>query len=137
MNAFVNVTALLPAWQAFRQATDIGPIRNEAHYDAMSAVLDALWDETAGDEGHPLWELCELVGDLVHDYETQHHPQPEASGLDALRYLMQEHGLRQGDLSEIGSQGVVSEILAGRRELNLRQVRALSERFGVTPSTFI
>jgi HTH-type transcriptional regulator/antitoxin HigA len=50
---------------------------------------------------------------------------------------MAQHGLRQADLPEIGSQGVVSEILAGRRELNLRQVRALAERFGVSPATFI
>jgi HTH-type transcriptional regulator/antitoxin HigA len=50
---------------------------------------------------------------------------------------MEQHGLRQADLPEIGSQGVVSEILSGRRELNLRQIRALSERFGVSPATFI
>jgi HTH-type transcriptional regulator/antitoxin HigA len=38
---------------------------------------------------------------------------------------------------EIGSQGVVSEILTGKRELNLRQVRALGERFGVSAATFL
>lgn len=48
-----------------------------------------------------------------------------------------QHGLRQSDLPEIGSQGVVSEILVGKRELNIRQVRALSERFGVSAATFI
>lgn len=42
-----------------------------------------------------------------------------------------------GDLPEIGSQGVVSEVLAGKRELNIRQVRALSVRFGVSAATFI
>jgi HTH-type transcriptional regulator/antitoxin HigA len=50
---------------------------------------------------------------------------------------MQQHGLRQGDLPEIGSQGVVSEILSGRRELNIRQIRALARRFGVSPATFV
>jgi HTH-type transcriptional regulator/antitoxin HigA len=50
---------------------------------------------------------------------------------------MTQHGLKQSDLSEVGSQGVVSEILAGKRELNLRQVRALSERFGVSVATFV
>jgi len=48
-----------------------------------------------------------------------------------------QHGHRQSDLPEIGSQGVVSEILAGKPELNIRQVRALSERFGVSAATFI
>lgn len=50
---------------------------------------------------------------------------------------MDEHGLNQSDLPEVGSQGVVSEILRGRRQLNVRQVRALSERFGVSPAVFI
>ena len=54
-----------------------------------------------------------------------------------LKYLMEQHGLKQTDLSEIGSQGVVSEILTGKRELNIRQVRALSKRFGVSAATFV
>jgi antitoxin component HigA of HigAB toxin-antitoxin module len=54
----------------------------------MTAMLEALLDETGGDEHHPL-------------------------------------------------MGVVSEILTGKRELNLRQVRALSARFGVSAATFL
>ncbi|MCD8517956.1 MAG: helix-turn-helix domain-containing protein [Burkholderiaceae bacterium] len=50
---------------------------------------------------------------------------------------MQQHGLKQKDLPEVGSQGVVSEILSGRRELNVRQVRALAKRFGVSAKTFL
>ncbi|MFX6250459.1 helix-turn-helix domain-containing protein [Acinetobacter baumannii] len=50
---------------------------------------------------------------------------------------MEQHQLTQSDLPEIGSQGVVSEILRGKRDLNLRQVKALAERFGVGPAVFI
>jgi len=60
-----------------------------------------------------------------------------ASGVDALRFLMMQHGLKQRDVPEVGSQGVVSEVLAGKRSLNLRQVRALSKRFAVSPATFL
>ena len=81
--------------------------------------------------------LADTVGDLIADYEAEHHPVREASGLEALAFLMAQHGLRQGGLPEIGSQGVVSEILAGKRELNIRQVRALGERFGVSAATFV
>lgn len=62
---------------------------------------------------------------------------PETTGIEALKFLMEQHGLKQGDLEEIGSQGVVSEILTGKRELNVRQVRALSKRFGVSTATFL
>lgn len=47
------------------------------------------------------------------------------------------HLLSQADLPEIASQGVLSEILNEKRSLNLRQIKLLSKRFGVSPSTFI
>jgi HTH-type transcriptional regulator/antitoxin HigA len=62
---------------------------------------------------------------------------PECSGVDVLRFLMEEHGLTQSDLPEVGSQGVVSDILRGKRELNVRQIRALAKRFHVLPAVFI
>lgn len=51
--------------------------------------------------------------------------------------IMDEHGLTQSELKEVGSQGVVSEILSGKRELNVRQIRALAKRFGVSPAVFV
>ena len=51
--------------------------------------------------------------------------------------LRQEHDLSQSDLSEVGSQGVVSEILSGKRALNVRQIRALAARFHVSPAVFV
>ena len=53
MNAPINVKHLLPAWEQFRAATDIAPIRDEAHYTQMTEMLAALLDETRGDENHP------------------------------------------------------------------------------------
>ena len=73
----------------------------------------------------------------MHAYEEQHYPMPECRGGDILRFLMDEHGLTQSDLPEVGSQGVVSEVLRGKRELNVRQVRALAKRFHVSPAVFI
>lgn len=137
MNAHIQLKHLLPAWETFRRATDIAPIRDETHYRRMVAMLDALLDETSGDEGHPAMGLVDIVGDLIEDYEAEHHPLPSVNGVQALKFLMEQHGLKQADLREIGSQGVVSEILAGNRELNIRQIRALSERFGVSPATFV
>ncbi len=137
MNAHIQVKHLLPAWETFRSATDIAPIRDEAHYQRMTAMLEALLDETTGDENHPAMGLVDIVGDLIEDFEIEHHPMPDVTGVQALKFLIEQHGIKQCDLHEIGSQGVVSEILAGKRELNIRQVRALSERFGVSPATFV
>jgi len=137
MNAVIDMQKLLPAWEQFRAATDISPIRDEAHYARMTEMLESLLKEAGGDERHPIMGLVDIVGDLIEDYETEQHSLPETTGIEALKFLMEQHGLKQGDLEEIGSQGVVSEILTGKRELNVRQVRALSERFGVSTATFL
>jgi len=137
MNAAIDIKHLIPVWEQFRQATDIAPIRDEAHYARMTEMLEALLEDAQGNENHPAMGLVDIVGDLIEDYETEHHPLPEATGVQALKFLMEQHGLKQSDLSEIGSQGVVSEILTSKRELNIRQVRALSARFGVSAATFV
>jgi HTH-type transcriptional regulator / antitoxin HigA len=137
MNAPVALKHLLPAWAAFRATTDIGPIRSKAHYKRMVAILEALLGETAGNESHPAMGLVDIVGDLIADHEAAVDPLPPVPGVQALKFLMEQHGLKQGDLPEVGSQGVVSEVLCGKRELNVRQVRALGERFSVSPATFI
>ena len=60
------------------------------------------------------------------------------SGKEMLAYLMELKGLTQKDLAkEVGGQPVVSKILNGDRELNLRQIRALAARFNVSPKVFI
>jgi HTH-type transcriptional regulator/antitoxin HigA len=115
MNAAINVKHLLPVREQFRAATDITTIRDEAHYARMTEMLQALLDETQGDEKHPAMGLVDIVGDLIEDYESKQHPLPDVTGVQALKFLMEQHGLKQSDLREIGSQGVVSEILRGKR----------------------
>jgi HTH-type transcriptional regulator/antitoxin HigA len=112
-------------------------IRNEYEYDLAVERLNRLLDEVGTDEQHPLYTLLDTLGTLMHAYEEEHHPIPECSGVDVLRFLMEEHGLTQSDLPEVGSQGVVSEILRGKRELNVRQIRALAKRFHVSPGVFV
>lgn len=51
-------------------------------------------------------------------------------------YLIQEDGLSQSDLLEVGTQSVISEIPGGKRQLNVRHIRALSDRFGVSADVF-
>jgi HTH-type transcriptional regulator/antitoxin HigA len=110
---------------------------SEADYQERLALLHQLIDEVGEDEQHPLASLLDFVGVQIADYEKRHYPEPEASPQDVLASLMQEHQLKQSDLPEVGSQGVVSEILNGKRRLNTRQIQALAQRFSVSASVFI
>jgi HTH-type transcriptional regulator/antitoxin HigA len=112
-------------------------IHNEHEYDLAIERLNRLLDEVGADEQHPLYTLLDTLATLIHAYEEQHHPMPECSGVDVLRFLIDEHGLTQSDLSEVGSQGVISDILRGKRMLNVRQIRALAKRFQVSPAVFV
>ena len=112
-------------------------IRNEREYNAAVKRLNELLDEIGDNEKHPLYGLLDTLGTLIEIYEEEHSPIPDASGAEVLRFLMEEHGLTQSDLSEVGSQGVVSEILNGKRELNVRQIRFLAEKFKVSSAVFL
>lgn len=112
-------------------------IRNEREYNAAVKRLNELLDEIGDNEKHPLYSLLDTLSTLIEAYEEEYYPIPDSSGVDVLRYLMDEHGLTQSSLPEIGSQGVVSEILNGKRELNVRQIRKLAERFKISPAAFV
>ena len=110
---------------------------NEKDYKKLVNLLDSLIDEVGNNELHPLASLMETLGAFIEAYEAQNIPDQDGNPIDTLRALMEEHGIKQSDLSEIGSQGVVSEILSGRRQLNVRQIKLLSERFNVSPAVFV
>ena len=121
----------------WRNIAPLLTIRNEREYNAAVKRLNDLLDEIGDNEKHPLYGLLDTLGTLIEVYEEEHYPILEASGAEVLRFLMDEHGLTQSDLPEAGSQGVVSEILNGKRELNVRQIRALAERFKVSTAVFV
>jgi len=121
-------------WIAIRP---ILTIRNEREYNLAVKRLNELLDEVGTNEGHALYGLLDTLGTLIRAYEEEHHPMPEVNPIEMLRFFIEEHQLTQSDLPEIGSQGVVSEILNGKRALNMRQVRALAQRFRVSPAVFI
>lgn len=123
-----------PHWQIVRPYFSI---HNEQDYDRAIEQLNQLVDEVGTDEDHLLYEFLDTLGTIIHAYESEQGFIPDISGAEVLSYLMEEHGLRQTDLTEVGSQGVVSEILNGKRELNVRQIRALAKRFHVSPAVFI
>ena len=111
-------------------------IRNAREYEATLEKLNALVDEIGDYPKDPRYRLIDTLSILVEAYEKENYPIADTSGVEMLKFLMEQHGLSQGDLPEIGSQGVVSEILRGKRELNVRQIGALCERFRLPPGVF-
>ena len=126
------------AWLAFRNDLGIAAIQSPKQYHRTVAMMNRLLDVVGENERHPLAGLLDLVGELVAAYEARAQALPDAPPRDVLRLLMEQNGLAQTDLrAELGGQSVVSDILAGKREINARQAKALAARFRVSPAAFL
>ena len=76
------------------------------------SISSTNWLTRIGDNPRdPRYRFIETLSVLIEAYDAEHHALADASGLEVLKYLMEQHGLTQSDLPEIGSQGVVSEVL--------------------------
>lgn len=118
------------------QTFPLRPIRDDQHLEAAGEVLDQLLDLEEISEGQQ--DYLDVLAGLIREYEDARRPMPSASGVDVLRFLMEEHGLRQTDLGPVlGSKSLVSEILQGKRKLNLNHIRRLSQHFNVPADAFI
>ena len=113
--------------------------KNDKLFDNLINLQDELLTIVGSDEKHALIGLLDIISHFIEEYEQNRHDikQQQPTGIDVLKFLMESHNLSQSDLPEIGSQGVVSETLNGKRLLNVRQIKRLSKRFNVNPSTFI
>lgn len=113
--------------------------QNDDEYEKLASMLDQLLDIVGDNESHELMGLVDVISHMISMYDENHEePLQKGSSIDALKFLMEQHGVDQSDLkNEIGSQGVVSEILNGKRQLNISHIKKLAERFHVTPATFI
>ena len=129
----MNVRDVQSHWVALHEALGLGgPIADEVQYERAIGFVDQVFDAVARDAAHPLGGLVHLLADRIREYEDRVHPWPDTSTpATVLASLMEEHGLKQTDLAEVGAQSVVSAVLAGKRQLNLRQVKALARRFAV------
>lgn len=110
-------------------------IKNDADHEAALARIDELFDAP---EETPEFEELEVWMTLVKAYEDEAHPIPAPSPLEAIRFVMDQRGLRQKDLTPyIGAESKVSEVLSGKRPLSLTMIRKLHEGLGIPLDTLL
>ncbi len=132
-----EVQAILEAWIPFKKAVGVTVVRTEADYARARATIEMLLDEIGDDETHPLVEVLDYLSDRVAAYEDAKHPIPQAGPGSVLRFLMDQHGLRQEDLADCAPQSRISDILNGRREPSKEIAKRLARRFNVSVAVFL
>jgi HTH-type transcriptional regulator/antitoxin HigA len=132
----MNLNDLQKAWDTLAKTVDLSPIHSEKQYRKMVELADMLSDVIGSSKKHPLLNLFELASELIRAYDLEHFDVPDAKPQELLSFLMEQHGIKQSDLPEVGNQSVVSQILSGARELNVRQINSLAKRFKLPAGVF-
>jgi len=109
-------------------------IKNTRDYKRALKSMEAVFDEANG----PFEEYAETLTILIEHYEEERYQINEATGVEVVKFLMEQNNLKQKDLvGVIGEKSSVSEILKGKRPLNLNHIKKLSEKFHIKPATFV
>ena len=114
------------------------PIHNDVELEHATEIIDIL-------AGHDLnadqADYLDVLSTLIEAYENTHYPldDPAICGLDALRALLDDHGMSAADLARLLGvhRSMGSKLLKGERALTARHLQTLGERFKVSAALFL
>lgn len=114
---------------------NIKPIRNDADYQAALTRLEDLFDAKKGsEEGDEL----EILSILIDAYENEHFPIEMPDPIEAIKFRMEQMGMKQKDLAEVvGNKSRVSEIMNKRRKLSLDMIRKINQTLHIPTEVLI
>lgn len=106
------------------------------HGAAVERISKLMKDDPA--TGTPAGDELEVVAHLVADYEKKHHDIGLPDPLSAIRFRMEQQGLRAKDLAlYLGGRNRVSEVLAGKRALTVPMIRRLHNELGIPAEVLV
>jgi HTH-type transcriptional regulator/antitoxin HigA len=113
----------------------IKPLKNEQDYDDALARIDQLMDSELGS---PEGDELDVLSVLVEKYEDINHPIEAPNPIEAIRFKMEQFGLKDKDLVEyIGQSGRVSEVMSYKRKLTLTMIRNLEKGLNISAKSLI
>lgn len=116
---------------------DIQPIHTEADYQAALKIVSTLVDLDP-ELGTPEADRLEIVGMLVVAYEAKHHPIAPPDPIEAIKFRMEQQGLKPKDLEPmIGQRNRVYEVLNGKRKLTMAMAWRLHTGLGIPAESLI
>jgi len=132
-----NPQAILQAWTPFKHTIGVTSVHNQEDYAQATATIDVLLDEIGDNDSHPLADVLDYLSDQLKAYEDDHFSIPKAEPHEVLRFLMDQHGLRQEDLGNCAPQSRISEILAGKRAISKEIAKRFARQFNVHADLFL
>jgi HTH-type transcriptional regulator/antitoxin HigA len=110
-------------------AMKITPIRNEKGLQRVLMRIDEIIDAK---KGTAEYDELDVLSTLVEAYENQHHQIDPPDPIEAIKFRMEQQGLRSVDLAPImGGKNRVSEVLSRKRPLSLKMIRSLHQSLNI------
>lgn len=132
----MTALTIIPEYAALLNRVPPKVIKTQAENDEYLSILEEMErrrDHLSSDEQ----EFAELLTLLVEDFEERHYQLRPSTPLEVIAELVEANNLKQKDLVDVfGTEKVVSEVMAGNRELNKDEIKKLSSRFNVSPELF-
>ncbi len=113
----------------------ITPIRSQGDYlkalKRLEQIFDAKFGSAEGDE-------LEILSILIDDYERKNFPVEMPDPIEAIKFRMDQLGMKPKDLAEaVGYKSRASEILNRKRKLSLAMIRKLSSMLNIPTEVLI
>ncbi|NOQ31624.1 MAG: helix-turn-helix domain-containing protein [Helicobacteraceae bacterium] len=103
----------------------IKPIKTKKDYSDTLLKIEALM---SAKPNTPQMDELEVLSTLVEVYEEQFYKIESPDPIEAIKFRMEQEGLKQKDLVTIvGSKSRVSEILNRKRKLTIEMIRNLNK----------
>lgn len=114
-------------WRIYKM--NIKPIKNKQDYTNTLNLIDNLM---SAKPNTPQMDKLEVLTTLVEAYEEQFYKIDASDPVEAIKFRMQQEGLKQKDLVAIvGSKSRVSEILNRKRKLTIQMIRNLHNQLHI------
>jgi HTH-type transcriptional regulator/antitoxin HigA len=114
---------------------DIRPIRTDADHATALAEIERLWGAA---DGTPDGDRLDVLATLVERYEETRWPISMSSPRSVLKFMMEQNDRTQADLGRLlGSRSRASEIMSGKRDLTLDQIRLLAREWHIPAGALV
>ena len=116
---------------------ELKPIRNDVEYKSALAEISKLIDNEPV-PGTKKGDRFEVLLMLVEVYEAKHYPISLPDPIEAIKFRMEQAGLKPKDLQPmIGGLNRVYEILNRKRPLTLKMIWNLHTMLGIPAESLI
>ncbi len=113
----------------------IKPIKTRKDYEAALKKVDELFDSKPNTSGG---DMLDVLVTLIEAYEQRHFAISPPDPIEAIRFRMEQLGLKQSDLAEaMGGKNRASEVLSEKRELTINMARRLRKKFNIPAESLL